>query len=111
MVLCGGIGEEQEADDKARAIANELRGPVKVGCQLSDEECETYEVLSYSTQVVAGTNYFLKLRVGKEDSPFVVHVRAFESLPHTGGTVELTSVRKSAGQIWKGVESDQLVHF
>ena len=41
----------------------------------------TFEVVHYTTQVVAGTNWRAKVKVG--DSEYI-HVTIFEPLPHTG---------------------------
>lgn len=48
------------------------------------------KAVKYSTQVVAGTNYFIKAHVGNGR---YVHVRAHKPLPHTGKGVELHSVQ------------------
>ena len=37
-------------------------------------------MVSYSTQVVAGTNYFMKIRVGEDT---YVHIRVYEPLSYT----------------------------
>ena len=43
----------------------------------------TFEVVSYTTQVVSGTNYRAKIRTGPGDTDYV-HVTVYEPLPHTG---------------------------
>lgn len=43
-------------------------------------------MVSYKSQVVAGTNYFAKVDIG--DGKFV-HLRVFKPLPHTGAGPEL----------------------
>ncbi|NXJ94105.1 CYTB protein, partial [Corythaixoides concolor] len=50
--------------------------------QLESKENRTYGIftaIAYRTQVVAGTNYFVKVQVSDDD---YVHLRIFESLPH-----------------------------
>ena len=56
----------------------------------SGAEGENLELVHYSTQVVAGTNYFCKLQVDGGDA--CVHARIFQGLPHTGGAFELHGV-------------------
>jgi hypothetical protein len=47
-----------------------------------------FEPVHYTTQVVAGTNYRVKVRVG--DGEFI-HVTFFEPLPHTGDAVSVSA--------------------
>ena len=47
----------------------------------------TFEPISYTTQVVAGTNYLVKVKVG--DNKYV-HIKIWKRLPHEGETTELT---------------------
>ena len=46
--------------------------------------------MKYATQVVAGTNYFIKAHVGGGK---YIHVRLHKALPHAGGTVSVHSVQ------------------
>ena len=45
-------------------------------------------MISYATQLVAGTNYFVKVRLNKDDGGHV-HVRIYEKLPCYGSEVTL----------------------
>lgn len=47
---------------------------------------DTFEAVHYSTQVVAGTNWRAKVKVGDNH----IHVTFFEPLPHTGDAVSVT---------------------
>lgn len=47
-----------------------------------------FEILEVRQQVVAGTNYFFKL---KSDDK-IIEVKVFEPLPHTGNPAEVTAV-------------------
>lgn len=50
----------------------------------------TFEVVSYTTQVVAGTNWRAKIRTGPGETDYV-HVTIFEPLPHTGDAASVSS--------------------
>ena len=42
---------------------------------------ELFEAVCYRTQVVAGTNYMVKVRVGGDE---FIHVKIYETLPYAG---------------------------
>lgn len=54
------------------------------------KEYETLKAISFKSQVVAGTNYFIKVHVGNDEH---IHVRVFKALPHTGAGPEVSSVQ------------------
>ncbi|NXY83378.1 CYTB protein, partial [Alcedo cyanopectus] len=67
----------------------------KVKPQLEEKEGKTFDVFSaveFKTQVVAGTNYFIKVHVGNEE---FVHLRVFRSLPHENKPPSLHSYQAS----------------
>ncbi len=45
----------------------------------------TFEVIHYSTQVVAGTNYHAKIKIGDDE---YAHAKIWEKLPHTNEAPE-----------------------
>ncbi|KAM9839210.1 cystatin 14a, tandem duplicate 2 [Aulostomus maculatus] len=86
-MLCGGIGSAIEADEAVQKICDEVRpdAEIKAG--------KTYDVFTakkYKSQVVAGTNFFIKVHVGGDDH---VHLRVFRSLPHAGAALSLTDMQ------------------
>ncbi|KAM6908334.1 cystatin-B-like [Lycodopsis pacificus] len=86
-MMCGGTGSESAATDEIQKICDS----VKVAAEL--KAGTTYDVFtakSYKTQLVAGTNYFIKVHVGGEEH---VHLRVFKGLPHAGGGFELSNVQ------------------
>ena len=52
---------------------------------------DEFTVISYATQVVAGTNYFVKIRLNSDDRGHV-HVRIYEKLPCYGAEVNLDAM-------------------
>ncbi|NXS98520.1 CYTX protein, partial [Jacana jacana] len=53
-----------------------------------NKTCGTFEAIKYRTQVVAGTNYFIKVRISDDQ---YVHIRVFEALPHENQHPRLVS--------------------
>ncbi|CAL4091262.1 unnamed protein product [Meganyctiphanes norvegica] len=101
----GGVGAVNKAvDQETQTLLEGVKGEVEAelvslgrlnaGAQVSD-----FTVLSYSTQVVAGRNYFAKVRIAPNE---YVHIRVYN---HWSGTVELHSM-----QVDKSL-ADPVVHF
>ena len=84
MMICGGFADAREADDEVKAMAKELKAQTeaKLGATYSE-----FEAVSYKTQVVAGTNYLIKVKVGPEQ---YVHIKVWKKLPCNGGAKELS---------------------
>ena len=54
---------------------------------------EQFEIIDFQSQVVAGTNYKLRIRIASGDSD-IIHVEVFQPLPHTGLPAEVKSIGK-----------------
>ncbi|XP_044031696.1 cystatin-B-like [Siniperca chuatsi] len=88
-MMCGGTSPPIEADEKIQKICDSVKS------QAEQKAGKTYDVFtakSYATQVVAGTNYFIKVHVGGDDH---VHLRVYEKLPCYGGDIELSNMQHS----------------
>jgi len=75
MVLCGGVGNEdkaatEEVHNLAKQIQQSVHGKLNATFNV-------FEAIAYRTQVVAGTNYFIKVHVGGEK---YVHLRVYKNL-------------------------------
>ncbi|KAK1344286.1 hypothetical protein QTO34_014851 [Cnephaeus nilssonii] len=83
----GGWSDTEPATAEIQAIAD------KVKAQLEEKENKkypTFKATEYKSQVVAGTNYFIKVQV--EDDDFV-HIQVFESLPQENNPWPCTIIR------------------
>jgi cystatin-A/B len=74
MVIQGGLSDTKNSDDTIQNIVNNLKNKIQ---EKTKKEFNKFEVHSYKTQIVAGTNYFVKLNTDGE----FMHVRIFKSLP------------------------------
>lgn len=85
-MMVGGYGNSKPADDTIVAIVNEVRPHIEteVGSNFN-----VFEPISYTSQVVAGTNFRVKIKV---DDDKYIHATIFRSLPHAGSTLSLSGV-------------------
>jgi cystatin-A/B len=75
--VVGGVGDSKKATPEVQAIVDSLKhdASTKLG---ETAPFSAFEAVSYKTQVVAGTNYFVKVRVGPSNEH--IHVRVFKPL-------------------------------
>uniref|UniRef100_A0A2K6TTP7 Cystatin-B n=1 Tax=Saimiri boliviensis boliviensis TaxID=39432 RepID=A0A2K6TTP7_SAIBB len=61
-----------------------------------------FKAVSFRSQVVVGTNYFIKVHVGDEE---FVHLRVFQSLPHENKPLTLSNFQTNKAK------QDELSYF
>ncbi|XP_066502011.1 cystatin-B-like [Hoplias malabaricus] len=86
-MLCGGTTEAKDANDEVQKICDEMKPHAE---EKAGKKFDVFIAKSYKTQVVAGTNYFIKVHTGGDDC---LHLRVYKSLPHAGEKLELHSVQ------------------
>jgi len=72
--LMGGKHAPSEATDKGRELANKHREDIE---SKTGQKFDIFEPVQQRTQVVAGTNYFMKIRTGANQ---FVHARIWHKL-------------------------------
>jgi len=97
--LCGGVGQSKPANAEIQTMCDQLRPDIEAK---AGKKFNHFNAHSYSSQVVAGTNYFVKINVG--DNEFV-HARIHKPLPHTGQPPSVHSVQHPK------TEGDAITHF
>jgi cystatin-A/B len=85
-MMCGGKGQVNPADESIVEMVNNVRSEVEAQANAS---YTVFEAVSFRSQVVAGTNFFVKVRV---DGDQYVHVRIFRALPCNGGGLQVSGV-------------------
>ena len=74
---CGGFGKVKEVDASIQAILDGVKASVD---QSLGHSPSTFTAISYASQVVAGTNYIIKVDTGADK---YIHVKVHKPLPHT----------------------------
>ena len=78
-MLCGGLTPGiQAVNPQIQAIAAKHKDDAEKHLNTT---FSTWEAVGFSTQVVAGTNYMIKVHTGNQS---YVHIKVYQPLPHTG---------------------------
>ncbi|KAM4794957.1 cystatin-A-like [Rhinophrynus dorsalis] len=99
MPMCGGLGGAKPANPEVQAIVDEIKEELE---KRSGQNFCTFKAVEYKTQLVAGTNYFVKVHAGDQD---YVHVRIYKMLPHAQEKLSLTAFQLGR------TREDEIVHF
>jgi len=83
-MLCGGTGDEKAATGDVQTLVDGVRSEIvgKLG-----SEPEQFTATHFKTQVVAGTNYFVRVHIGNDKH---IHLRIYK---HFSGSVQLHGVK------------------
>lgn len=84
-MLAGGFGQAHNANEEVQNIINQVRGEVEG--QVGD--VGEYRAVSFTSQVVAGKNYKVKVLIRGEN---YIHIKVYVPLPHTGNPPSLSSL-------------------
>ncbi|KAF7688415.1 cystatin-B-like [Silurus meridionalis] len=87
--VCGGMGHVKHANTEVQKICDEVKPQVEAK---AGKNFGVFKAIAFSTQTVAGTNYFIKVHVGEKE---YLHLRVFRSLPCAGYKISLQEIQKS----------------
>ncbi|XP_074752857.1 cystatin-B-like isoform X2 [Athene noctua] len=88
-MLCGGPSAARPATEETQRIADEVKPHLEAK---EGKKFDVFTAVEFKTQVVAGTNYFIKVHVGNDE---FMHLRVFRSLPHENKPLSLHSYQSS----------------
>lgn len=86
-MMCGGFAADKPVTPEIQQLLDNLKSQVQSHMNAS---FGTFKALSYQSQVVAGTNYRIKVEV---DDGKTLEVVIFQPLPYTGNPAQLTSAK------------------
>ncbi|KAI0208770.1 Cystatin-B [Lamellibrachia satsuma] len=93
-MMCGGPKPATDADENVQAICDKVRPQVE---EKAGQKFSEYKALRVVTQLVAGTNYFVKIHIGNDEC---AHARIYHPLPGQGepslSSVQLKKTRDDA---------------
>ncbi|KAF7236627.1 Leukocyte cysteine proteinase inhibitor 1 [Varanus komodoensis] len=84
--MVGGLSDPAPATPEVQEIANKVKGQLE---QVTNTSYSIFQAISYSTQVVSGTNYVIKVQHGDAATDYV-HLWVFQALPCYGGGLKLS---------------------
>ena len=88
-MMCGGFGQVREVNDDIRSELQSLKQSIE---QKLNYQFTVFEPLHYKSQVVAGSNFMVKIKV---DGEKFIHVKYHRPLPCNGN--QLVLMDASAG--------------
>ncbi|XP_051266571.1 cystatin-B-like isoform X1 [Dicentrarchus labrax] len=87
-IKCGGWSETMEATEDIQKICDQVKPLVE---QKTNKIYMEFRAVEYRSQIVAGTNFLIKVHVGGEK---YIHLFVFRALPCYGGGIELCKVQE-----------------
>lgn len=75
---CGGFGKDKSPTSEEHELLNSLKSEIEE--KLSKTFNDSFEIISFQTQVVAGLNYIFKVKCNEDE---YIHVKVCKPLPHT----------------------------
>ncbi|CAG04238.1 unnamed protein product [Tetraodon nigroviridis] len=88
-IMIGGCSQTNAADEEIQKLCDSVKAAVE---RQTGKKYRVFKAETYTSQVVCGRNYFIKVHVGGDD---YIHLRVHQKLPCYGGDVELHGVEES----------------
>lgn len=86
-MMAGGFTSAKDVDTELREWANGFKSQAETKAGATFEK---FDAVKYTSQVVAGTNYWFKVEVGGDK---YAHVKVFKPLPYTNEPGQVVEVQ------------------
>ncbi len=83
--MCGGFGNEKVPTEEEQTLLLAVKGDVE---NRLGHPVNSLKVLKYTTQVVAGVNYLMKVNADEK----IIHVKIHKPLPHRNAPPEIMTL-------------------
>lgn len=83
----GGLGQAKPADEEIQKLVDSVSDEIK--SQSGGKDFAHLKAISYRSQVVAGTNFYVKVHTGDDH----LHVKIFRPLPVHGDKAQVTGLQ------------------
>ncbi|KAM9389866.1 leukocyte cysteine proteinase inhibitor 1-like [Phaethornis superciliosus] len=84
-MMTGGLSDTEPATPEIQQVVTEVRPQFE---SKANRSCGIFKAIVYRSQVVAGTNYFIKVQISDNE---YAHLRVFQSLPYENQGPSLVS--------------------
>lgn len=85
-MMVGGFSEGRDLSEEELNLVMNMRDHIE---ETAQKKFDTFEPIKIKSQVVAGMNYVVKIKVSDEE---YIHARIFRPLPHTQKPPELSDL-------------------
>jgi cystatin-A/B len=89
MIVGGMKPGMKDCEAEHQDLVNKVKAAIEEKADAKYEE--TFNAVCFTSQVVAGTNFWIKVNHGEGENDHI-HVKIFRPLPHTGAPEEVSEV-------------------
>lgn len=90
--MLGGFGNVKDADSDIQTIVDQVKNDVQ---EKTGKSYDTFKAVKYTSQVVAGMNYKIKVHTGGSD---YVHIKVYRGVGANQGNLTVSEVEEGKSE-------------